>query len=300
NPPQVGVSRGTLWLLSAQLAALALAAWLAVRLATRPLTRLAEAADALGHGTPTPLAENGPQEVKRAARAFNTMQQRIAEHIRERVHTLAAISHDLQTPLTRMRLRTELLPESDTRDKFLSDLSAMQSLVGEGLAYARTAHASQETPRSVDLNALLDGLVCEAIDAGQRARLCGHVAAPWVTRPQALRRVVGNLLDNAIKFGGEAEVRLEADNAQEVHIGVRDPGPGIPADQLALVLQPFVRAEASRNRDTGGTGLGLSIALRLTQALGGSLRLRNLPEGGFEARLTLPAQAVIPAHAGIH
>lgn len=289
NPPQIGVSRGTLWLLVAQLATLALAAWFAVRLATRPLTRLALAADTLGRGSPTAaLPEDGPQEVVRAAQAFNTMQQRIADHISERVHTLAAISHDLQTPLTRMRLRTELLPEGVTRDKLLGDLAAMQSLVGEGLAYARTAHASQETPRAVDLNALLDNLVCEATDAGQRARLSGHLATPLTTRPQALRRVVGNLLDNALKFGGEAELLLEAGDAHEVHIAVRDPGPGIPAAQLDAVLQPFVRAEPSRNRDTGGTGLGLSIANQLATVLGGRLRLINLPEGGFEARLSLP------------
>jgi signal transduction histidine kinase len=288
NPPQTGVSRGTLWLLFAQLATLALAAWFAVRLATRPLTRLAHAADTLGHGTQTtPLPEDGPHEVARAAHAFNAMQQRIADHITERVHTLAAISHDLQTPLTRMRLRAELLPEGGAREKLLGDLGAMQSLVGEGLAYARTAHAAQETPRAVDLNALLDNLVCEATDAGQRAQLRGHLATPLITRPQALRRVVGNLLDNALKFGGEAEVLLEPGDEREIHIIVRDPGPGIPPAQLDAVLQPFVRAEPSRNRETGGTGLGLSIANQLAAVLGGRLRLSNLPQGGFEARLTL-------------
>jgi signal transduction histidine kinase len=288
HPPQRGVSRGTLWLLLAQLAALALAAWVAVRLATRALTRLADAADALGHGAHVPLPEQGPQEVARAARAFNALQQRIADHIGERVHTLAAISHDLQSPLTRMRLRTELLPEGAARDRLLGDLAQMQALVAEGLAYARTAHASQEAPRAVDLHALLDSLVCEATDAGQRAHLRGQLSRPVVTRPQALRRVVGNLLDNALKFGGEAEVLFGADGNGDIHVAVRDPGPGIPPAQLEAVMQPFVRAEPSRNRDTGGTGLGLSIASQLAAVLGGHLRLTNLPEGGFEARLSLP------------
>ena len=122
----------------------------------------------------------------------------------------------------------------------------------------------------------------------QHATLRGHLDAPLTTRPQALRRVVGNLLDNAIKFGGQADVVLTQDGPHSLHIAVRDPGPGIPADQLAAVMQPFVRAEPSRNRDSGGTGLGLSIAHQLATTLGGHLRLSNLPEGGFEARLTLP------------
>ncbi|MBC7995970.1 MAG: HAMP domain-containing protein [Rhizobacter sp.] len=288
NPPQIGVSRGTLWLLLAQLVALAVAAWFAVRLATRPLTRLARAADAVGHGSLSfPLAEDGPQEVARAARAFNAMQQRIAEHIAERVHTLAAISHDLQTPLTRMRLRADALPEPTLRDKLQSDLDEMQHLVSEGLAYARSAHASQESPRAVDLHALLDGLVCDAVDAGHRVTLHGRMEPPLTTRPQALRRLLGNLIDNALKFGGEAQVRVSV-QADAVHIAVCDAGPGIPESQLQAVMQPYVRLETSRSRATGGTGLGLSIATQLAAALGGELRLLNRLEGGLEARLSLP------------
>lgn len=288
TPPRLSVSPGTLALLALQFVVLALAAWWAVRLATRPLTRLADAAEALGSGSPAaPLPEDGPHEVAHAARAFNTMQQRIAGHTAERVHTLAAISHDLQTPLTRLRLRAERVPEAELRDKLLADLNAMAALVRDGLAYARTDHAAQESPCAVDLDALLDSLVCERTDAGERARLQGRLGAPLVTRPQALRRVVDNLLDNAIKFGGEAEVVVEHDERQVV-IGVRDRGPGIAPGQLEAVLQPFVREEPSRNRDTGGTGLGLSIAQRLTAALGGELRLRNRDGGGLEARVVLP------------
>jgi signal transduction histidine kinase len=288
TPPQLGVSAGTLALLALQFAVLALAAWWAVRLATRPLTRLADAADALGGNTATArLPEDGPREVAHAAHAFNTMQQRIAQHIAERVHTLAAISHDLQTPLTRLRLRAEQVADDELRDKLLADLAAMSSLVREGLAYARTDHAAQEVPCAVDLDALLDSLVCERTDAGHSAHLEGRLGTPLVTRPQALRRVVDNLLDNAIKFGGSAQVVVEHD-AHRVHIGVRDRGPGIAPEQLDAVLQPFVRGEPSRNRDTGGTGLGLSIAHRLAQALRGRLRLMNREGGGLDAWVDLP------------
>jgi signal transduction histidine kinase len=287
-PPQPAVSRGTLALLLLQLATLGLAGWGAVRLATRPLARLAVAADALGHGRATaPLPEQGPQEVADAARAFNAMQRRLDAHVAERVHTLAAISHDLQSPMTRMRLRAELLPEGEVRERLLGDLGEMQSLVGEGLAYARTAHAATEVERAVDLHALLDGLVCDRVDAGQAASLQGQLDGPLLTRPAALRRVVGNLLDNALKFGGSAEVAVDAD-VREVRIAVRDRGPGIPEAQLDAVMQPFVRLEGSRNRDTGGTGLGLGIAQQLAGALGGRLQLSNRDGGGLEACLALP------------
>lgn len=294
-PPQRGVSGGTVALLMLQLVLLALAAWWAVRLATRPLTRLAAAAEGVGAGRPLPsLPEHGPHEVAHAARAFNTMQKRLAAHTAERVHTLAAISHDLQTPLTRLRLRAELLPEGETRERLLADLSAMAALVTEGLAYARSDHAAQEPARAVDVDALLDGLVCDCADAGQRAVLQGRLGTPLVTRPEALRRVVGNLLDNALKFAGAARVVVEG-RGDEVHITVHDEGPGIPPERLPAMLQPFVRGEASRNRETGGTGLGLSIAHKLALALGGRLELSNACPRGLQARLALPrASAVAP------
>jgi len=186
-----------------------------------------------------------------------------------------------------MRLRTEQLADGSVRDKLQADLDGMQSLVEEGLAYARTAQARQEPPRAVDLDALLDGLVCDAVDAGQRAELLGRLDAPLVTRVQALRRVLVNLLDNALKFGGSAAIHVET-IAGEVHVSVDDHGPGIPDRELALVLQPFYRVEASRNRETGGTGLGLAIASELAAALGGRLVLGNRSEGGLRACLILP------------
>ncbi|XAH25846.1 ATP-binding protein [Xylophilus sp. GW821-FHT01B05] len=288
TPPHPTVSRTTVLLLLLQFAALALAAWGGVRLAVRPLARLAQAADALkpGAGGP-PLDDAGPREVAQAARAFNAMQQRVEGQLTERMQLLAAISHDLQTPITRMKLRADLVSDRALRDKLQLDLDGMQALVEEGLAYARTAQAAQEVPRAVDLHALLDGLVCDATDAGQRVELLGRHDAPLVTRVQALRRVVTNLLDNALKFGGQAQVVVEC-AGDELHIAVRDRGPGIPPDQLEAVLQPFYRIEGSRNRETGGTGLGLAIAHQLSLALGGRLVLANRQGGGLEAELTLP------------
>jgi len=288
RPPSTMLSADTVLLLLLQLAALAAVTWLGVRLAVRPLGRLAAAADALTPGTLGPtLDDTGPREVAQAARAFNAMQRRIDEHLAERLRLLAAISHDLQTPITRMKLRAEQLADGGLRDKLHADLDGMQALVEEGLAYARTAQATQESPRAVDLNALLDGLVCDAIDAGREAELLGRHDAPLVTRVHALRRVLSNLIDNALKFGGAAQVRVES-NADEVHIAVCDRGPGIPDEELAHVLQPFYRVEPSRSRDTGGTGLGLAIAQELAGALGGRLTLTNRAAGGLEARLSLP------------
>ena len=290
QPPRLRLSGTTLALLAAQVAVLALCGAAAVRLATRPLRRLADAADGLGADLAArPLAEDGPREVASAARAFNAMQARIKEHLRERSHILAAVTHDLQTPLTRMRLRSELLADAEARDKLLADIDEMRSLVAEGLHYAASAHAAEEAPQPVDLLALLDGLVCDGQDAGQRLSLEAPASlAPVTTRPRALRRIVGNLVDNAIKFAGAAEVVVTPGDGA-LRIAVLDRGPGIPAGQLQAALQPFVRLEASRNRASGGTGLGLAIAHRLAQALGATLELRPREGGGLEARLSLPA-----------
>jgi signal transduction histidine kinase len=278
------------WVLFAQLAVLIACAWYAVRMVTRPLVELARAADALGPDLKTrTLAEEGPTEVAHAARAFNGMQQRIAGYMAERVEILAAISHDLQTPITRMQLRTELMTPDANRVKFRSDLDAMNALVREGVTYARTLHGATEPPCRVDADALLESLVADYEDAGQKVSLDGRVGHPMVARPQALRRILTNLVDNALKFGGEVRVRAQA-QAGLLVIAVLDSGPGIPPELLKSVLQPFYRVESSRNRSTGGTGLGLAIAHQLSIAMGAELSLLNRPEGGLEARLTLALQ----------
>lgn len=293
--PRMTVSTWVLAVLAAQLALLALLTWFAVRLATRPLARLAQAADLLAPGgAPRWLPETGSREVAQAAAAFNAMQRRIDGHLAERMRILAAVSHDLQTPITRMRLRAELLDDAALQAKLLADLDAMQALVGEGLAYARSAHGGAEAPCAVDLHALLDSLVCDYADAGQAVALAGLVQGQGITlqtRPQALRRVLTNLVDNALKFAGQADIAVQAGAAGRICIEVLDSGPGIPEDQLQAVLQPFYRIEGSRSRDTGGTGLGLAIADELARALGGELSLTHRKGGGLRARLWLPIGA---------
>jgi len=287
------VSGWVMWLLVVQLLVLAICAWYAVRLVTRPLAQLSAAADELGPDLKgQALAEDGPSEVAHAARAFNAMQQRIAGYMAERVEILAAISHDLQTPITRMRLRTDLMDNEHDREKFRQDLDAMNSLVREGVTYARTLHGATEPPLRIDADALLESMVADYEDVGQQVRLEGKAGAPIVSRPNALRRILMNLIDNALKFGTDVRVQVHAEGGKLV-VAVLDNGPGIPPDELEAVLKPFYRVESSRNRSTGGTGLGLAIAHQLAMAMGAELTLNNRAEGGLEARLTL---GTAPAH----
>ncbi len=277
----------TLAAMLALVAGVVLVTLLAVRIATRPLSRLAEAAEALGEDLDRPpLAEEGPAEVRRAAVAFNWMQTRLRGLFAERTRILAAVSHDLQTPITRLRLRAELMEDESLREKMLADLAAMQALVEEGLSYAASKAAPKETAILTDLDALAASVVADYTDAGQPVKLGGKSGRTVLTRPKTLSRLLGNLIDNALKFGGGAEVVLDAADTLPV-IKVHDHGPGIPEAELEKVFEPFYRLESSRNRETGGTGLGLAIARQLASALGAELSLRNLPQGGLEARVLL-------------
>jgi signal transduction histidine kinase len=279
-------------LLTAQLALLAACSWYAVRLATRPLEQLARAADSLGpdlQSPPLPVA--GPTEVARAASAFNAMQERIAANMAERMQILAAVSHDLQTPITRMRLRTDLMDDGDERDKMQRDLLEMETLVREGVSFARTLHNAVEASCKVDLDALLASITADYADAGRQVALSGESGAAIETRPRALRRVLCNLIDNALKFAGQADIEVKRNAAGRIEIAVLDRGPGIPKAELEAVFQPFYRLETSRNRDTGGTGLGLAIARQLAQALGATLTLSAREGGGLAARLDIGAAA---------
>jgi signal transduction histidine kinase len=271
-----------------QLAMLVTCAWFAVRLAIRPLTRLAQAADALDPNKKSPrLSERGPAEVAYAAIAFNAMQQRISAHLAERMQILGAISHDLQTPITRMKLRSEFMEDSIDKEKLTQDLNEVELLVREGVAYARSAHGVTETPVRIDLTAFLDSLVCDYQDTGKAVSLSETCGESPTTRPHALRRILGNLIDNALKFAGAAEVSVHCRKNEGISIFVLDRGPGIPQDELDAVLQPFYRLESSRNRDTGGTGLGLAIASELASAIGGRFILSNREGGGLSAEIRL-------------
>ncbi|CDF96342.1 MULTISPECIES: ATP-binding protein [unclassified Pseudomonas] len=256
--------------------------WLAVRIAIRPLSRLAEAVENLDpNAHPVQLDESGPREVAYAARAFNSMQARIAAYLKERMQLLAAISHDLQTPITRMKLRAEFMDDSLEKDKLGNDLNEIEHLVREGVAYARSVHGATEASCRISLDSFLDSLVCDYQDTGREVSLRGNNGAVIETRPHALRRILVNLVDNALKYAGTAEVEISGDASTGVSISVLDRGPGIPEEVLAEVVKPFYRVESSRNRSTGGTGLGLAIAQQLTAAIGGSLSVRNRDGGGL-------------------
>ena len=266
-------------------------AWYAVRQVVRPMTRFTRAIDALqpANSAPGMMAEQGPVEVQHAARAFNAMQTRIRDHLQERARILAAISHDLQTPITRMKLRVEMAGEPELRDKLLNDLDSMTRLVREGIAYARSSESLEETPLKLELNAWVNSIACDYQDIGKNVQLqANDTRLPIVTRPQALRRVMTNLLDNALKFGEYAVIAIDNSSSEEVVVHITDGGPGIPDDELEAVLQPFYRVETSRNRDTGGTGLGLAIAAQLTAQLEGKLNLTNRAGGGLDVSITLP------------
>jgi signal transduction histidine kinase len=267
---------------------MALAAWGVVRIALRPLRRLAEAVDGFGRDIAhPPMDEAGPSEVRRAAQAFNAMQERIRGHMAERARILAAVAHDLKTPLTRMRLRLEKCADEALKERLQADLAAMQALLDEGLELARSLDAG-EPAQVVALDALLQSQCDDAADAGLDVVYEGEEGGVLVLgRPGALGRVFANLIDNAVKYGGHARVRLERAGGQ-VRVSVVDGGPGVPEASLEEVLKPFVRLEASRSRDSGGTGLGLAIAANLLRGEQGRLALRNRREGGLEAQVELP------------
>lgn len=214
------------------------------------------------------------------------MQERVSRHLNERVRILAAISHDLQTPITRMRLRVETGVEGPEQDRILGDLEAIETLVREGIAYARSVHGNVEPPTRLDLRAFLESIAFDYQDTGCDVAVSVLPEVTIVTRPQALRRILTNLIDNAIRYANRAELDLQVVQGR-ITIAVLDRGPGIPADKLDAVLLPFVRLEGSRSRETGGTGLGLAIADQLAAAIGGRLRLSNRPGGGLEAAVTL-------------
>ena len=261
--------------------------YLTARSITRPLSDLARAADSLGReARPAPqLAERGARELRDAARAFNTMQDRLHRYLDSRTRVLAAMSHDLKTPLTRLRLQVEALDNPPMQERIGRELDEMESMVREALALFRGLDDG-EPAAAVDMNALLEKIREEFRDLGGTVTITGQALRPLVGKPQALKRCLTNLIANAVKFGTRAEV-LIADGADLV-IRVRDHGPGIPEEELERVFEPFYRLESSRNRDSGGTGLGLTIARDLAQAHGGSLLLANLAGGGLEATLRLP------------
>ena len=261
-------------------------AWL-LRRVTRPLAQLAQQAEQFGCGQDIPpLVETGPREVQETLAAFNRMQTRLNRFVQDRTQMLAAISHDLRTPLTSLRLRCEFLPEGDDRDRMLQTLAQMENMLHATLSFARDEHHG-EASRPVDLVSLLHSLCDDYEDNGQPVICNAEGKRVYQCRPEVLRRVLQNLINNALKYAGDAEVSLE-ETPDALLIRVRDHGEGIPEEQLESVFKPFYRLDTARNTEDGSVGLGLAIARTLIHQHGGELRLMNAPEGGLLAEIQLP------------
>jgi signal transduction histidine kinase len=289
NVPQEPLSRleNLLPLLLLLLAlSLALTAFL-VRMTTRSLARLSRAAAAIGEDPESapPLPEAGPSEVASVIDELNRMHERVRQYVVERRRLLSAISHDLKTPITRLRLRAEMMPDAELRTKMLRDLDEMQNMVAATLDFFRRVEQNPER-QPIDVAALIDSVCEDRREAGQAVSVQGAPLAPYRADPQALRRCLENLVENAVRYGSRADIEI-CDSPAELRIAVRDRGPGIPEAELERVFEPFYRLDDSRNTASGGTGLGLSIARNIARWHGGEVRLANAAPG-LRVELALP------------
>ena len=274
-------------------------ALLLLRWATRPLRDLAIAAERFSlDQAPQPLPENGPIEVRRAARAFNTMRERIQRLVSERMQAMAAVSHDLRTPITRLRLRSDFLDDEPTRVLIDADLGEMEAMIDSTLEYLRGG-VSSEAIRRIDLASVIESIVDEHCDQGHCVALTGLTSAQVMGRVVSLKRAFSNIIGNAIKYGETVSVMIAEANDQLV-ITVEDEGPVIPEADMERVFHPFVRLEESRGRETGGTGLGLTIAASVIQTHGGQIKLANRGAGGLCVTITLSRAGYVrdqPTHS---
>ena len=264
--------------------------WVAWRV-SRPLKTLARAASDMRPGADeTPVIESGPEDVRALTRAFNAMQQRIRAMLSDKDRMLGAVGHDLRTPLASLRVRVEQVDDEPLRDKMAATIAEMAAMLDDILSLAR-AGQPKERPEPTDLASLLGELVGDYRAMGRPVELAAEGAlVTSIVRPASLRRALRNLIDNAVTYGNGATVGLTESADGSVIISVDDNGPGIPPDRINDMMEPFARAEASRNRDTGGSGLGLALARAIALAEGGRLDLINRAEGGLSARIALAAQ----------
>jgi signal transduction histidine kinase len=277
------------WLAMLLIATIAVA-WIGFRRVVLPLTALAAAAEQFGRGLDTPpLPRDGAREFVAITRAFDDMRERISRFIAERAAMLAAIGHDLRTPLTRLRLRVERVADPTLRAELARDVAELETLATETRDFSAIAQ-SRGANDKVDLASLAATIADAHADRGDDVTYHGPRHAPVRGRPDALRRAIENLVENALRYAGQATLRL-ADGDGELRLSVDDSGPGVPETEIERVFEPFVRLEASRNRDTGGTGLGLSIARDLVRGHGGEIQLENRREGGLRATIILPKSA---------
>ncbi len=289
GPPPGAPAWGSAFVAVFLLSALGIAAVVVLmgRRLARPMRGLANAAGRLGRGEAVEdLPEAGPVETRETVRAFNLMRARLDRFVRDRTAMLAAVSHDLRTPITSLRLHAEFVEDAETRTKILAALDEMQRMTEDALAFIREDMQGEET-RTVDIHALLDSTAADLAELGHDIAVADSARLLVACRPAALRRALRNLLENAAAYGFRAAVRIERDG-EEVRIVVEDEGPGIPEADLERVFEPFVRLEASRSRDTGGSGLGLAIARGIVRGHGGDISLENRAEGGLRATVALP------------
>jgi len=272
-----------------RLAAVALTSWIAARWLTYPIKRLANAAEKLGKNLNSPLIDedSGPSEVRQASKVFNQMQARIKQQMVERNRFLAAVSHDLRTPLTRLKLRAEKIAQQELKMEVRNDVDEMASIIDTTLDYLR-GDEQPEASCLLDIGALIHSIAEDAKEGGHLITVTGK-ANPIRLQPLAIRRCLNNLLENAWRYGESANIAI-SETTNEVVIAIHDAGPGIPEEKLEDVFAPFYRLEASRGRHSGGVGLGLSIARDMARKQGGNIVLRNAPEGGLVATLTLSKQ----------
>jgi signal transduction histidine kinase len=272
--------------LTFQFVFLIVAAWYGAKLLTRPIQRLSDAAERLSEDLDSPpLAESGPREARQAAYTFNLMQRRIREQVQQRSRMLGAVSHDLRTPLSRLKLRLEQINDSRLQDQMRQDLDDMIGMLDATLTYLHEQRTS-EALQWMDVQALVESLSENAQDQGAKVQASG-TCAPLQVQPMALRSCINNLIDNALRYAGDASIVLE-DQQHQLLIRVIDHGPGIAADKREAVFEPFFRLEGSRNRNSGGVGLGMTIAREAAERLGGYLSLEETPGGGLTAVIRLP------------
>lgn len=277
---------GPLVPLTFQMIALVIAAWYGAKLLSRPIRRLSDAAERLSEDLDSPpLDESGPREARQAATTFNKMQRRLIEQLKQRSRMLGAVSHDLRTPLSRLKLRLEQIDDEKLQGQMRQDLDDMISMLDATLTYLHDQRTS-EAQQWMDVQALVESLSENAQDQGADVQVSGH-CAPLQVQPMALRSCLNNLLDNALRYAGQALITLE-DHREQLVIRVIDHGPGIAAHQREAVFEPFFRLEGSRNRNSGGVGLGMTIARDAAQRLGGRLHLEETPGGGLTAVIDLP------------
>lgn len=259
-----------------------------VRGITRPMRRMADAAEAVGRGERSMLPETGPDDVRQTAEAFNLMQARLQRFIDDRTRMLAAIGHDLRTPITSLRLRAEFVSDEETREKMLATIDELRAMTEAGLAFAKE-EATEEEVRAVDVSALVESLCEDLAELGHDVAFAENGRIRLRCRPDALKRAVRNLVENAVRYGSLARVRV-VELSEAVEIIVEDAGPGVPEDSIEEVFEPFHRLESSRSRETGGIGLGLAIVRTVARRHGGEVTLRNLPSG-LRATISLPKAA---------